>query len=62
VVREKPEGGNLRLEVEEMENVERLKRSYYFRFQLSVFNFQLSTFNFLFLLKGSALSPQSARQ
>jgi hypothetical protein len=45
----------LRLEVEEMENVERLKRSYYFRFQLSVFNF-------LFLLKGSALSPQSARQ
>jgi len=54
-VREKPEGGNLRLEVEEMENVERLKRSYYFRFQLSVFNF-------LFLLKGSALSPQSARQ
>ena len=42
VVREKPEGGNLRLEVEELENVERLKRSYYFRFQLSVFNFQLS--------------------
>ena len=50
MVRENPEGGNLRLEVEEMENVERLKRSYYFRFQLSVFNF-------LFLLTAVVAHP-----